>query len=161
MSFQSFFSGILGEDLLNVSAKSIVSYKTEKVDPVTIAFALDVSGSMGWGTIGTGNTATGTPKIDVLKQSTKILFNELEAGTPNPDLLPDSIRTGMSAYNTSLVDIQDMNWGWTHLEGAVDGLFAQGGTNSTPALDNAYKQIKDDRVFRKSHDPKFLSLIHI
>ncbi len=160
VSFQSFFSGILGKDLLSVRAKSTVSYKTEKVDPVTIAFALDVSGSMGWGTVGTGNTATGASKIDVLKQSTKILFNELEAGTPNPDLLPDSIRTGMSAYNTALVDIQDMNWGWSHLEGAVDGLLAQGGTNSTPALDNAYKQIKDDRLFRKSNDPKFNPSTH-
>lgn len=152
---ESFFGGVLGDEFLNVRARSVVSYKTERVDPVTIAFALDVSGSMGWGTIGTGKTATGTPKLDVLKQSTKILFNELEAGTPKPELLKDSIRTGMSAYNIGLVDTQKMDWGWAHLESAVDGLVAQGKTNSTPALENAYKQIKDDRLYRVSNDPKF------
>lgn len=160
VKFTSFFGGVLGNKFLNARASSVVSFKTEKIDPVTIAFALDVSGSMGWGTIGEGAAATGTSKIDLLKQSTRILFNELEAGSPNPDLLVDSIRTGMSAYNTILVDDQAMNWGWMHLEGAVDALFANGGTNSTPALDNAYIQIKDDRIFRKNHDSKFNPSTH-
>ena len=149
-----FFGGILGQEIQNINVESVASYKTEKIDPVTIAFALDVSGSMGW------NAGSGAPKIDVLKQSTKILFDEIEAGTPNPDLLPDSIRTGLSAYNTDVVDVQAMNWGWKHLEGAVNALFADGGTNSTPALESAYKQITDDRKFRKSNDPGFNAANH-
>ncbi len=149
-----FFGGVLGQDIQNINVESTASYKTEKVDPVTIAFALDVSGSMGW------NAGSGAPKIDVLKQSTKILFDEIEAGTPNPALLPESIRTGMSAYNTDIVDVQAMNWGWAHLEGAVNSLFANGGTNSTPALESAYKQIRDDRQFRKTHDPSFIESSH-
>lgn len=148
-TFSSFFGGILGQDKIVVSAKSIVSYRSEALDPVSIAFALDVSGSMG------ANTNIGAIKIDVLKQSTKLLFNELEAGAARPDLLVDAIRTGMSAYNTDVVSTQMMGWGWTHLENAVDNLVAAGGTNSTPALENAYDQLKFDRAFRASDDSKF------
>jgi len=154
-SFPSIFAGILGRKALNVSVKSIVSYKTEKIDPLTIAFALDVSGSMGWGTIGEGSDATGTPKIEVLRDATKILFAELEAGSPNPELLPDAIRTGMSAYNTDLVATQPVKKGWKHLESPINALAANGGTNSRPALDNAYEQIKGDRKHRTDNEADY------
>jgi len=152
VSFPSFFSGILGEDTLDVSAQSIVSYKTEAIDPVTIAFALDVSGSMGWGSVGEGEDATGPQKIEVLEQSIKKLFEELKAGSPNPDLLPDSIRTGWSAYNTEVVDTVDIAKGWEHLITALDAgaLVANGGTNSTPALTQAHQHIIKDRKERTS-----------
>ena len=153
-SIPSFFSGLLGEKMFEVNVSSVASYKTQAVDPVTIAFALDVSGSMNR-SIGPGGA-----KIDVLKQSVGILFDELEAGTPDADLLQDSIRTGMSAYNRGLVDTQPMNWGWTHLEASIDALNAGGGTNSEPALNFAYTQIKDDRYFRVSNDPDFQSGNH-
>ena len=149
--FPSFFSGVLGKEELAVSATTKVSYKSEAVDPVSIAFALDVSGSMG------EFTNTGAVKIDVLQQSTKLLFNELEAASERPDLLQESIRTGMTAYNTDIVRTAAMSAGWTHLENSVDALFANGGTNSAPALKNAYDQLKDDRSRRKDQNPNFQS----
>lgn len=148
-SFPSFFSGILGRKDLVVSATTTVSYKSEAVDPVSIAFALDVSGSMG------EQTDNGSIKLNVLKQSTKLLFDELEGASERPDLLDGSIRTGMTAYNTDVVGSEDMHWGWRHLENSVDALVADGGTNSTPALSDAYDQLKYDRAVRKSLDPKF------
>lgn len=148
-SFPSFFSGILGREDIVVAASTTVSYKSEAVDPVSIAFALDVSGSMG------DSTNSGAVKIDVLKQSTKLLFDELEEASERPELLQDSVRTGMTAYNTEVVSTEDMRWGWQHLENSVDALIANGGTNSTPALSNAYDQITYDRTVRKSLDPKF------
>jgi len=96
-SLNSFFGGIIGSDTLSVSAKSVVSYRNES-DPLSLAFALDVSGSMGY------KTDTGAVKLDVLKQSTKLLFKELEEASDQPELLDQAIRTGMSAYNTNVVN---------------------------------------------------------
>jgi len=145
----TFFGGILKRKSHKVLVESTVSYKSEAIDPISISFALDVSGSMGF------NTDTGAVKLDVLKQSTKILFTELEDASPRPDLLRETVRTGMSAYNLDVVSKEEMGWGWTHLENSVDNLIAEGATNSAPALKNAYEQLKYDRIFRKSHDPKF------
>jgi len=148
-TFRSFFGGILGTKNLMVSSKSIVSYKSEAVDPLSIVFALDVSGSM------REKTDIGAVKIDVLKQSVTLLFEELEESTPRPDLLDDALRTGMSAYNTEIVSEQPISKGWKHLRGSVDNLVAAGGTNSTPALQSAYDQLTYDRTVRTSQNPKF------
>jgi Flp pilus assembly protein TadG len=147
-TFPSFFSGIIGQDDLEVVASTTVSYKSEAIDPVTIAFALDVSGSM------RENTELGARKIDVLKQSTKLLFDELEGASERPDLLSQAVRTGMTSYNTDVASTQPIQWGWQHLESSVDALNAEGGTNSTPALQSAYDQLVYDRPSRES-DPKF------
>lgn len=148
-SYESFFSGLIGKKNIKVSATTTVSYRSEAVDPVSIAFALDVSGSMG------DFTNTGAVKLAVLKQSTKLLFDELEEASEKPELLQTSLRTGMTAYNTSVVATENFHWGWSHLESSVDALIANGGTNSTPALQGAYDQLKYDRSFRTSNDPKF------
>lgn len=143
------FGKFLGNSTRKAGSESIASYLKNNVDPVSIAFALDVSGSMGW------NASNGQSKIQVLKSATKSLFNSIEAGTDYPDKLKKVIRSGMSAYNTELVSDQPMSWGWSSLESSVDLLVANGGTNSTPALQNSYDQLLNDRAFRKSNDPKF------
>jgi len=144
-----FFGNLIGKKTVQVRAESTTSFATAKIDPVSIAFALDVSGSMDW------VSTNGQKKIEVLKTSTGLLFDAVEAGTDRPDLLEDAIRSGMSAYNTEIVSDRNMDWGWTHLEASVDNLIAEGGTNSTPALLNSYQQLLDDRNFRKSDDPEF------
>lgn len=145
-SYASFFGGILGQDDILVTAKSVVTYKTDNIDPISIVFALDVSGSMG------NNAGSGGPKIEVLKQSVSLLFEQLENAAPSVTILEQSLRTGMSAYNTDLVAIGNMGWGSNHLSSSVNSLIAQGGTNSTPALQNAYDQLKNDRNIRDTNE---------
>lgn len=144
-----FFGGLFGMDETPVRASSVTSYATSEIDPVTLAFALDVSGSMDWA------SSTGEKKIEVLKDATALLFDAVEEGSKRPDLLKEAIRTGMSAYNTEVVSVENMSWGWHHLENSVDNLIADGGTNSSPALLNSYNQILEDRDFRKANDPDF------
>ncbi len=144
-----FFGNFIGKKKAAVSNGSIVSYIEKNLDPVTIAFSLDVSGSMG------GTTSDGRIKIDALKESITDLFMAIEESVDEPGLLDTALRTGMTTYNTAMVDDQNMNWGWNHLQTAANALTAGGGTNSAPALANAYKQIRDDRVFRSNNDPEF------
>jgi len=73
--------------------------------------------------------------------------------------LAKALRTGMSAYNTELVNRLDMDYGWDGLEDAVDDLIADGGTNSVPALQNSYDQLLADRVFRKNQGEDISNLI--
>lgn len=143
------FSGFIGRDEMEVAPKTTVSYKAEKLTPLTMVFALDTSGSM------RNPSDSGEIKIDVLKSATGILFDELRANTRNAAQLDNSLRTGMSSYNTNLVDSQPLDWGHDHLEAAINAMFADGGTNSTPSLQYAYDQLRNDRSFRQANDSKF------
>lgn len=143
------FGGFLGSASKNVGATSTAVYMRNNIDPVTIAFALDVSGSMQW------DTSDGASKIEVLKKATKSLFDSIESGTDNPSGLKKALRSGMSAYNTKLTSSQPMNWGWDNLERSVSALAAGGGTNSTPALENSYNQLVNDRAYRRSYDANY------
>lgn len=142
------FARMLGQSFQEVDYKSVVAYPNS-IDPLTIAFVLDVSGSMGW------NTSDGQIKLDVLKVATKQLFAEIDSNVRNKTSIEKYLRTGMSAFSDVLAAEQAMSWGFLDVEGAVDGLIAGGTTNSAVALENAYKQIKDDRAFRQSVDPTF------
>ncbi len=142
------FAKILGKNTQQVDYRSVVAYPNS-IDPLTIAFALDVSGSMGW------NTKDGQIKLNVLKDATKQLFAEIDSNVRNKSSIEKYLRTGMSAFSDVLAVEQAMSWGFIDVEAAVDGLVAGGTTNSAVALENAYKQIIDDRAYRQSIDPKF------
>lgn len=145
---QPFFGGVLGKKTLPISTVSVASYAQSTVSPVSISFALDVSGSMGW------NTSDGKVKIQALKESVNAMFVEIEDQVDDPRELVKSMRTGMSTYNTALRTTTNMKAGWRDMNAAVKRLNAGGGTNSTPSLEFAYNQILDDRRFRQL-DPSY------
>lgn len=138
---QSIMSGFIGKNL-TVKAESQSLYAPDSVAPISIAFALDVSGSMN------DTTAEGRVKIDTLQDSIAILFEALEAGSRDKDKLVDVLRTGASAYNTELVEDMPMDYGWEDINDDIGRLFADGGTNSVPALENTYAQLLADREYR-------------
>jgi len=142
------FAKILGKSNQEVSYSSIAQYPNS-IDPLTVAFVLDVSGSMGW------QTKDGQIKLNVLKVAVKDLFAEIDSNVQNKTSIDKYMRTGMSAFSDVLAAEQAMSWGFLDVEGSVDGLVAGGTTNSAVALDNAYKQILDDRAYRKSVDTTF------
>lgn len=143
------FGGFLGSSEKSVGATSSAKFLKNNIEPVSIAFALDVSGSMNW------NAADGGPKIAALKSATGTLFDAIESGSDNPKQLEQTLRSGMSAYNTMLMANEAMDWGWDNLEKSVDRLTAGGGTNSTPALQNSYNQLLNDRAYRASKDKNY------
>lgn len=149
---ESVLAGFIGDDF-TVSAESESLYAPDSITPISIAFALDVSGSMNQ------TTAEGRVKIDTLQDSIQILFEALEDGSKDKNKLLDVLRTGMSAYNTALVEEMPMDYGWEDLNGAIGDLVASGGTNSVPALENTYRQLLDDRAFRRSGGEDISNLI--
>ena len=151
----SVLSNFLGKDRLTTKAESESLYAPDSIAPITIVFALDVSGSMN------GTTPDGDIKIETLKESIEILFESLEAGSKNKAMLQLQLRTGMSAYNTELVADHPMDFGWTDLSDAVDNLVAEGGTNSVPALQNAYDQLLQDREIRAAQGQNVDELVEL
>jgi|GEM_PF-1132538 len=141
-SFNTFFIPFFGKKAIDIASTSSASYAIDEFHPVSIAFALDVSGSMG------SPTTDGQIKIDVLKDSITGLFDTIETSSQDAKGLKDVIRTGMSAYNTAMVSEYPMSEGWLNLEFSVDDLIANGGTNSVPALQNSYDQLQGDRIYR-------------
>ena len=144
-----FFGRLNGRAKAPVSGASIAGYPEVSMDPLTIAFALDVSGSMG------GPTPDNKIKIEALKTSMRDLFLTIEDEVEDVSLLDTALRTGMTTYNTAMVDADPMDWGWRHLDTSITEMVAGGGTNSVPALTNAWQQIQDDRRFRLNDDPTF------
>lgn len=142
------FAKIMGLKDRAVAYKSVAAYP-DAMDPLTIAFALDISGSMGW------STADGQVKIDTLKSASAQLFQIIEQKVKNPSSIDKYIRTGVSAFNSGLAVDQDMEWGFETTKTTIQELTAGGTTNTFSALENAHKQILDDRMVRLTEDPGF------
>jgi len=131
-----------------------VGYDTTAVyqglgNPLTIAFALDTSGSMG------DPTKDGIRKIDALKDSVSSMFQVIETKAGSYNALNASLRTGVSAFNSELTEDFPMSWGFKETEQVILDLNPDGLTNSGVALENAYKQILNDRDVRAKSDVSF------
>ncbi len=141
--------GFVGRKSANIATSSVAVYGQDSIAPLSVAFVLDVSGSMN------GLTSDGEIKVQAVKDSFDVLFRAVEAELDNPALLNTSLRTSLSTYNTELQATSVMSWGWERTGRIVDRLTADGGTNSTTALQNAYTQIQADRKFRAANDPNY------
>ena len=142
------FANVLGMSDKNVIYRSVAVYPDD-MDPLTIAFALDISGSMG------GTTSDGVVKIDALKTASEEMFNVIEGKVKNPQTIEKYIRTSVSAFESTLTVDQEMTWGFADTRQTIQNLNRGGGTNTLAALDDAHQKILDDRMFRISADPTF------
>ncbi len=124
------------KDQFGISASSTTGFAIEKMNPFAVYLALDVSGSMSW------PSSDGTIKVEALKQAVSQLFTALLDASENKSLLLNTIRSGYASYNTVLVDKLDMANGFYNTLADVNKMTAVGGTNSTPAFQYAYNQLK-------------------
>ena len=142
------FAKIFGMGNRDVAYRSVAGYPGT-MDPLTIAFALDISGSMG------GTTSDGQVKLTALKSASNALFDIIQGKVKNPESIGKHIRTGVSAFNSGLAVDQNMEWGFGQTRATIEGLAAGGATNTFSALENAHKQILDDRMVRITEKPDF------
>ena len=154
---QMFFSGILGQAEKPIGVSSAASYEVAEVNPVSLAFVVDVSGSMGWCPSQNSHTAPcpagEQPRLNTLKQSVGILFDQIESGNTNIAELKDKVRTGMWTYRNTEAASIDMADGWRHVETFVNGLSATGGTHSTDAFESAFLTLQNEatRITHPNH----------
>ncbi len=147
-SRKSFFGGFTGRMQQDVRAMSAASYEVKETNPVSFAFVVDVSGSMGW-CPGQANDdapcpAGEQPRINTLKEAVGVLFDQIEGGNADIDALRDKIRTGAWTYRGVEATSVDMADGWNHVEAFVDGLAPRGRTDSTDAFSSALEALSKE-----------------
>jgi len=135
-SRKSFFGGFTGR------------IEVKETNPVSFAFVVDVSGSMGW-CPGQANDdapcpAGEQPRINTLKEAVGVLFDQIEGGNADIDALRDKIRTGAWTYRGVEATSVDMADGWNHVEAFVDGLAPRGRTDSTDAFSSALEALSKE-----------------
>ena len=147
---KSIFKGVLGSKSNVVSVETTVSYAVDNVAPIAVAFVMDVSGSMD--SVITGDSVK---KIDALKSASEILFDAIENGVGNKSRVEKVLKASLSSYNvvlepawtTPMRPEQSRAFGTSTpygqtARGTIKTLYASGGTNSTPALEDALKKLK-------------------
>ncbi len=132
------FMTMFGHSNGDVLASATVGYAIDYVPPISIAFAFDTSGSMGW------LTTDGQVKIEALELATGDLFQAMFEASENPSLLSSALSTTFSTYNTDVIINDAVRNGYQHILDTMstDPLFwANGGTNSTSAVQFAVDQL--------------------
>ena len=151
---QTSFAGIFGFSKLNVSGQSVTTFGQNNINPISMAFVLDVSGSMN------GQSSSGGSKIDALRHAVESMFNVIEDTAPRKDVLQTKMRTGMTAFDIDLVPEHTipMGFGWTTVEHEVFKLKPGGNTNTTPAFDLAFEMLDND-TYNPDNLRKFIILM--
>ena len=145
-----FFATILNLDTRPVEAVSAASYRISEVNPVSFAFVVDVSGSMGWcpgQPNGSSPCPVGEqPRIETLRQATGILFGQIEGNNVHIDILKDKVRTGAWTYRATAAASIDINDGWNHVQNFIDSnkTNPSGGTHSTDAFEAALLALNEE-----------------
>lgn len=139
-SFDTIFGSAFGLPSLDILGQSATTYAQDDISPISMAFVLDVSGSMN------GNSSSGGKKIDALKKSVSSMFDVIEATAPRKDILQNKMRTGMTAFDIDLVieHTVPMSFGWVDVENEVKSLNPGGDTNTTPAFQLAHQMLLND-----------------
>ena len=151
---QTSFAALFGFSKINVTGQSVTTFGQNNLAPVSMAFVLDVSGSMN------RQSSSGGSKIDALQHSVEAMFDVIEDTAPRKDILQTKIRTGMTAFDIDLVAEHTipMGFGWTTVEHEVFSLKPGGDTNTTPAFNLAFQMLAND-----THNPdnlrKFIILM--
>lgn len=141
---QTSLMGIFGKKQQTVKSSSVVAFNVDHVPPISMAFAFDTSGSMGF-------AANGDPsktRMQVLQEATELLFTSLVDAAEAPNLLKDAFSSSISSYNTALVNSQDWQYGASSMDAVqlfADAMVADGGTNSLPSMEYTRDQMITNR----------------
>jgi len=144
------FSSVFNGDGRPVQAASAASYRVSEVNPVSFAFVVDVSGSMGWCPGQENNNqpcpAGEQPRIETLREATSLLFEQIETNNVNINVLRDKVRTGAWTYRAIAADSINMDYGWGHVENFIDSnkTNPSGGTHSTDAFRSALTALNEE-----------------
>jgi len=133
---------ILGFDDLAFKAETVVKYYEKDIqDPASVVMVLDNSGSMHFDDIPVDSVTKASPvdgvrRMDGLKVAAKSFTDILESAVgpqPNDGSVDLVLRTGMMAFDSTIVRTVPMDWGYIP-DSEFDAMTPLAATNSAPPL---------------------------
>ncbi len=118
-------------DEVTITASSEVVYNVG-TKPVSIFLVLDRSGSMAW------SNNEGGSKMDSLQVAVDDMITKLKNSDPDNKY----VRMGAVAYNSNMWTPQSINWSLDYSNTYTQNMYANGGTDSSDAVDKAYRKLK-------------------
>lgn len=142
------FTRLLGKDTAEIGAASKSVSSTEAKNALSMYLVLDQSGSMASATTTLNPTQPKITcgkklcdnflsKIAALKLATASLLTQLKTADPTTSL----VRVGSVSYSTKMLPALAPNWGVTGVLAYVNALPADGYTDSSGAIETAYKAL--------------------
>jgi len=135
------FGTIFGFENRNISVESRAVYGHSGVEPTSLVFVLDISGSMN-ANMGANN------RIGVLQDTVEDFFVDIQSNNNHANLLSD-IRTGLRSYNMQVQTSEstDIQPGWGHVLDKVETFSLDSGTLPHEAMEQAVAMLKNDRMY--------------
>lgn len=153
------FTALLGVKSVPLSVTSTAQSATETKNALSMHLVLDKSGSMAWITDSINTARTSCPnytesnwryypnlgssrpcyvsKIEALKSATAGLMAQLDKADPDKIY----VRTAAVSYNLDQQKANSFAWGTSATSTYVNALEAEGGTDSSDAMETAYKAV--------------------
>lgn len=123
---------LLGADTMNIQVMGKSESAAATKSALSMVLVLDKSGSMDW-------YADGEKKIKSLRDAVGDLLTQMSDADPTNQY----VRVGAVSYDNERDKTQSIEWGTSKVATFVDGLRANGGTDSSEAFKWAYWRVKD------------------
>ena len=123
---------LLGSGSMNIQVMGKSESAAATKSALSMVLVLDKSGSMDW-------YADGEKKIKSLRDAVGDLLTQMSDADPTNQY----VRVGAVSYDSERDKTQSIEWGTSKVATFVDGLRANGGTDSSDAFKWAYRKVKD------------------
>lgn len=136
------YGAFIGSSVKPVGAGSRAIYdrpQIEEFPEVSVAFVLDISGSM-------ETNFSGRSRLDTLQKSVKDLFLKIQTENSEDPDLTQKLRTGVYAYSRGISDRHShpIANGWSHTIDRVEDMTTQSVTIPPQAMEAALQDLRDE-----------------
>jgi len=142
VDYKAVVTQIMGIDGWKTDVDAAAKMRMKAGGAVSMFLVLDRSGSMGW-----SNGESGT-KMSSLKTAVNDMVTDLQLADPEKKF----IRMGAVAYSSSMWEQQNLKWNLSKANEYVQDMEADGGTDSSDAINLAYTKLKRTQEQTKHMD---------
>jgi len=135
--------GIVGMKHWEADVHAATSMQMKAGGAISMFLVLDRSGSMGW------SNGDGGTKMFSLKTAVSKMIANFQLADPKSEF----IRMGAVAYSSSMWSSQNLNWKLSKTITYVNAMYANGGTDSSDSVKEAYTQLKKKKEINQ-HNKK-------
>lgn len=142
IDYKTAIFGIVGMKHMKADVQAATGMQMKAGGAISMYLVLDRSGSMGW------SNGDGGTKMESLQTAVSAMISNFKAADPDSEF----IRMGAVAYSSYEWSKQKLSWDLDNTDTYVSNMYANGGTDSSDAVNTAYKQLKKNKEINKHAD---------